>query len=241
MFALNRLYQPHPKQLASRQTVTSNTDDLQAQLLLRDQLQAMPQQQHKVHVHAAHTAQQYMDPHHGYVQDRSGSSLSAAMSATSGVGLHAHSLMQQQPAKPATLSKAVAGVMVTPKGWQERVEKMTVLSDALNRQVCWSVVSVLQPEPNFVFSALHIPASALYTVTRWLTTRMQHGFVCPYHIVHAIQLNQNGTSELLQELYGNQAGAGNTLLPFGTERHIFRLCCSLRWTQGLRRSQRWRG
>ena len=48
------------------------------------------------------------------------------MSASGGVGLHAHasSLMQQQAPRPATLSKAVAGVMATPKGWQERLDKL---------------------------------------------------------------------------------------------------------------------
>lgn len=127
-----RLFQPHPKQLAARQAIPasmgSGGDDLQTQLLLRDQ-------QHQMQVHMAQHAQQYAEPHPGYVQDRSGSSLSAAMSA-SGAAMHGHALMQQQGPKPATLSKAVAGVLANPKGWQERVEKMTVLADALNRQVC---------------------------------------------------------------------------------------------------------
>lgn len=137
-----RLFQPHPKQLASRQAmpavVTSGGDDLQTQVLLRDQLQAMPQQ---YQLHAAHYAAQQGaagEPHQAYVQDRSGSSLSAAMSAASGgAALHAHasSIMQQQAPRPATLSKAVAGVMATPKGWQERLDKLNALSDALNRQV----------------------------------------------------------------------------------------------------------
>lgn len=113
--------------------MSTGGDDLQTQLLLRDQLQAVPQHQ----VHAAHHAQPYpAELHHAaYVQDRSGSSLSAAMSATGGT-LHAHSIMQQSQPKPATLSKAVAGVLTNPKDWKERVEKMTVLADALNRQVC---------------------------------------------------------------------------------------------------------
>lgn len=117
--------------------MSSGGDDLQTQVLLRDQLHAMPQQHQ---LHAAHYAAQQAsgESHPGYVQDRSGSSLSAAMSASGGVGLHAHasSLMQQQAPRPATLSKAVAGVMATPKGWQERLDKLNTLSDALNRQVC---------------------------------------------------------------------------------------------------------
>lgn len=104
------------------------SDDLQTQLLLRDQ-------QMQMQAHMAHQAQHSVEPHQGYVQDRSGSSLSAAMSA-SGAALHGHALMQQHAPKPATLTKAVAGVLGNPKGWQERVDKMTVLADALNRQVC---------------------------------------------------------------------------------------------------------
>lgn len=113
--------------------MSSGGDDLQTQMLLRDQLQAMPQQHQ---LHAAHHAQQYAEAHQGYVQDRSGSSLSAAMSASGGAALHqAHALMQPQVHKPATLSKAVAGVMANPKGWQERLDSLNALSDALNRQV----------------------------------------------------------------------------------------------------------
>lgn len=138
-----RLFQPHPKQLASRQAMpamSSGGDDLQTQMLLRDQLQAMPQQ------HQVHHAQQYAEAHQAsYVQDRSGSSLSAAMSASGGAAaLHQahHALMQPQVHKPATLSKAVAGVMANPKGWQERLDSLNALSDALNRQVGCQALSL---------------------------------------------------------------------------------------------------
>jgi hypothetical protein len=199
----------------------------------------MPQQQHQVQVHAAHTAQQYMEPHHGYVQDRSGSSLSAAMSATSGMGLHAHSLMQQQPAKPATLSKAVAGVMATPKGWQERVDKMTVLSDALNRQVCWGVVSV-RSGPNLYLALqlrhLHVAQSlcGLRLGCKMVGLSLSH---CACHDPAVEPANMGEVFPVPD----SRAGAGNTLLPCGTEFCIQRLCCSLRWTRGLRPLQRWRG
>jgi hypothetical protein len=43
--------------------------------------------------------------------------------------------MGQAQQRPATLSKAIAGMLANPKGWQERVEKMTALAEALNRQV----------------------------------------------------------------------------------------------------------
>jgi hypothetical protein len=173
----------------------------------------MPQHQHQVQVHAAHTAQQYSDPHHGYVQDRSGSSLSAAMSATSAVGLHAHSLMQQQPAKPATLSKAVAGIMATPKGWQERVEKMTVLSDALNRQVCWGVDPVRPRSGHKFLSASAVEATVQDTVLKVLTARMQHGLVMSLpHCASPSCIPTRRTSDSLQQVHGSQASAVNTLL-----------------------------
>ena len=127
-----RLFQPHPKQLAARQAATAGGDDLQTQQLLRDQLQAVPQQQ--PHMRSSHHGHQYGEGPSMYVQDRSGSSLSAAMSASGGA-LHAHAIMQQQQPRPATLSKAVAGVLSNPKDWKERVDKMTALADALNRQV----------------------------------------------------------------------------------------------------------
>lgn len=108
-------------------------DDLQTQLLLRDQQHQMQQAQHMT---AHHAAQQYGDPHHqGYVQDRSGSSLSAAMSAC-GPAVRAHALMMQPQAhKPATLSKAVAGVLANPKNWKDREDTMNVLAATLHRQV----------------------------------------------------------------------------------------------------------
>jgi hypothetical protein len=110
-------------------------DDLQTQLLLRDQQHQMQ----AAHMAQHHAAQQYADAHHhhqGYVQDRSGSSLSAAMSAC-GPALHGHTaLMMQPPApKPATLSKAVAGVLSNPKNWKERSDLMDALAETLNRQV----------------------------------------------------------------------------------------------------------
>jgi len=141
-----RLFQPHPKQLAARLaavgSVSTGGDDLQTQLLLRDQLQAVPQPQHHSQVHTTHHVQA-VEQHQAYVQDRSGSSLSAAMSAT-GASLHTHGMMQQQQARPATLSKAVAGVLANAKDWKERVDKMTALAEALNRQVGCCVVQMAQ-------------------------------------------------------------------------------------------------
>lgn len=135
-FVCCRSLQPHPKQLAAWQAIPASMgcggDDLQTQLLLRDQQHQMQQ----AHMAPHHAAQQYADPHHqGYVQDRSKSSLSAAMSAC-GPALHGHALMMQpQAPKPATLSKAVAGVLANPKGWKDREDTMDVLAATLNRQV----------------------------------------------------------------------------------------------------------
>lgn len=162
-----RLFQPHPKQLAARHAVVSTGgDDLQTQLLLRDQLQAVPQPQHHSQAHTTHHAQQVGEQHQAYIQDRSGSSLSAAMSAT-GASLHTHAMMQQQQARPATLSKAVAGVLANAKDWKERVDKMTALAEALNRQVGCCV------------------GPPTWSQQRYVSFSLQQGMVvCDYCVVH---------------------------------------------------------
>lgn len=120
-----RLYQ-HPKQHAMQQHLSAATgtlsrsstaDDTQLLNVLRDQ----QQQQYQL-------CQERLA-----AQPSSHSTISmAATLAAAGAGLASS---QQQPPRPATLHKAVAGVLANPKDWKERVDKLHVLSEVLMRQV----------------------------------------------------------------------------------------------------------
>ncbi|KAF8062702.1 clasp1b [Scenedesmus sp. PABB004] len=132
--AATRLYSAHPKphlahpaalqqqQHGGISRTASATDDLQLLAALRDQ-QAAAQQAAATHHHQQQAAAAAVAYHqHAAALDGLAAQASAA------------SLFAAAPARPATLAKAVAGVLANPKGWQERVERINALADALARQ-----------------------------------------------------------------------------------------------------------
>jgi hypothetical protein len=118
------------------------SDDLQTQLLLRDQLghaaaaaaaAAHQQQQQHLHVHYAGVQQQHP---HQHQQDRAASSLSMASAMAGGASALSLHGMLPAPSKPASLPKAVAAMLGNAKDWTDKVDKMNGLAEALSRQVC---------------------------------------------------------------------------------------------------------
>lgn len=108
---------------------TIGGDDLQTQLLLRDQLQQAAACQQQQQQYAMHAGQQ---PDH---RATSSLSMASSMAALGTSAHHHHGLMGSQPAKPASLAKAVAALLANSQDWKERVDRMNALADALNRQV----------------------------------------------------------------------------------------------------------